>query len=155
MKLGALRTQPLSLDISKSLNEIDELLSEAVKYTRHLTFELSLPILYEFGIVSALEWLGEQFYEKYDLQIRVIYDRHYIQMDVEIRVLIFKMVRELLYNVVKHAKASQVDIIVKKLDDCIFISVVDDGVGFVNENMEDSKKMMDLAYLVYVNDYSI
>jgi signal transduction histidine kinase len=46
------------------------------------------------------------------------------------RVLVFRVVRELLTNVVKHAQASQADISIAKRGPCLHILVVDDGVGF-------------------------
>ena len=46
------------------------------------------------------------------------------------RGLVFRVVRELLTNVVKHAKASKVDIAIAKQGPFMHIQVVDNGVGF-------------------------
>jgi signal transduction histidine kinase len=51
-------------------------------------------------------------------------------LDDDIRVLLFRNVRELLINVVKHAQANKVRVSVRKVKDNIRVDVEDDGVGF-------------------------
>ncbi len=46
-----------------------------------------------------------------------------------LRVLIFRAVRELLFNVVKHANAKHVEVSITRKDEHLVISVQDDGVG--------------------------
>ena len=46
------------------------------------------------------------------------------------KVLLYKTVRELLFNMVKHAQAGHVMINIRKLTGTVEIDVIDDGVGF-------------------------
>jgi two-component system, NarL family, sensor kinase len=43
---------------------------------------------------------------------------------------VFRIVQELLRNVVQHARASHVELALRKSDDAVLVTVVDDGVGF-------------------------
>ena len=70
-------------------------------------------------VYYTLEWNGERFD-----------DGRPKAMSDDIRVMLFQAVRELLVNVVKHAKAQHVTVSAQRLDDKIEICVGDDGVGF-------------------------
>ena len=130
MKLGSLRKSLISTPFTNNVDEIRQLIEEAIHYTRSLTFELSPPILYDLGFEAALEWLGEQIHERHDIQVSFENDRQSKPMTDEIRIILFQAVRELLFNVVKHAKAQKVDIFIQNRANNIRIEVVDDGIGF-------------------------
>jgi len=99
--------------------------------TRTLTFELSSPILYELGFETVVtEWLDEQIREKHGIQTEFRDDGQPKPLDNDIRALLFRNVRELLINIIKHAKARKVKVIVSKIDEQICVIIEDDGVGF-------------------------
>ncbi len=130
IKLGALRQEAASAESQAFVKEIRDYISQAIHYTRSLTYELGLPILYDLGLEAALEWLAEQMHEQHGLAIRVQRDYQPKPLGEPARVLVFRVVRELLTNVIKHAKANQVDIFIAKEGPYMFIRVMDDGVGF-------------------------
>ena len=68
--------------------------------------------------------------EQHGLTVKVYRDQQDKPLGEAGRVLVFRVVRELLTNVVKHAKASKVDISITKDGPFLHIQVVDDGVGF-------------------------
>jgi PAS domain S-box-containing protein len=130
IKLGMAQKITSPSDWVGSLNEIGELIDQAIQYTRSLTFELSPPILYELGLEAAVEWLTEQIQEKHGIQIDFEDDRQPKPMNEEIRLTLFKATRELLINIVKHAQASKAKVSIWREDISIRIRVEDDGVGF-------------------------
>jgi PAS domain S-box-containing protein len=130
IKLGMAQGLTSSTDWVGSLNEIGELIDQAIQYTRSLTFELSPPILYELGLEAGIEWLTEQIQEKHGIQIGFEDDRQPKPMNEEIRLTLFKATRELLINIVKHAQASKAKVSIWREDNHIQIRVEDDGVGF-------------------------
>jgi signal transduction histidine kinase len=117
-------------EIAKDLNETRELIDETIKFTRSLTFELSPPILYELGLESAIDWLAEQIQVKHGIIIKVDCENGPVKPSVETSVLLFKTVRELLINIVKHAKASEAKIFIKLDGNAVRITVEDNGIGF-------------------------
>jgi PAS domain S-box-containing protein len=130
IKLGALRQEATSPESRAFIKEVRDCISQAIYYTRSLTFELGLPILYDLGLEAALEWLAEQLHEQHGLEIRVHRDQQTKPLGEGARVLVFRVVRELLTNVIKHARASLVDVLIAKEGPFLSIQVVDDGVGF-------------------------
>jgi PAS domain S-box-containing protein len=130
IKLSSLVKPGSSTDTDNCLEAIHKLLSQAIEYTRTLTFELSPPMLYTLGFEAALEWLAEQAYAQHGIRCSFESDQEPKPMAQEVEILLFQMVRELLNNVGKHAAAHFASITVEKVDNNIRIVVKDDGVGF-------------------------
>jgi PAS domain S-box-containing protein len=130
IKLGELERGLGQKNRGAALNEIRDLLELSIHDARSLIFELSPPVLYELGLGAAMEWLGEQFQARHEIACRVATDQGKVPLDVEIEVVLFQVLRELLVNVVKHANATRVDIELHRLGDRISLQVNDDGVGF-------------------------
>jgi|UniRef100_A0A7C3UWA0 PAS domain S-box-containing protein len=130
IKLGALHQEASSPESQASVNEIREFISQAIRYTRSLTYELGLPILYDLGLEAALEWLAEQMHGQHGLAVHVHRDQQALPLSEAARVLVFRVVRELLTNVIKHAQATRVDIEIARQGPFLHLQVLDDGVGF-------------------------
>lgn len=131
IKLDQLRKSSTSDEFNKPLEGVSNCLGQIIDDTRTLTFDLSYPILYELGFEAAVaEWLTDQIQEKHGIRTEFLDDGHQKPLDDDIRVLLFRNVRELLINVVKHAQANKVRVSIRKVKDNIRVSVEDDGVGF-------------------------
>jgi PAS domain S-box-containing protein len=141
IKLGELKEWADSTPISGSLAEIRKLVEQAIKSSRELTFELSPPILYDLGFESAVEWFGDYLQEHHGLQVTVRPDEHYKPLGHETMVLLFQMVRELMLNVAKHARAHQVEVSIRREGDNLLIDVTDDGVGVERQQLATSREI--------------
>jgi len=92
---------------------------------------LSCPTLYELGFEAAVsEWLEEKIGKEYGIKTEFEDDGSSKPLLDDVRVLMFRSVRELLINVVKHSQASQVKVVVRKADDEIEVRIEDNGIGF-------------------------
>ena len=100
------------------------------RQTRSLTLELSPPILYEIGLEAAIEWLAERTQRDHGLLATVCDDGQSKPLPEEFRAELFNAVRELLFNVVKHARAKSVGIRLSRCGDMYEIVIEDDGIGF-------------------------
>jgi PAS domain S-box-containing protein len=130
IQLGALQAEADSEDIKKKIEDVRGLLSQTIRDTRTLTFELSPPVLYELGLQAALEWLAEIVRKQSGLAVDVAGDGSDRKLDPDRRVLLFRTCRELLLNVVKHAGARRVRVSVHGDGAAILVSISDDGTGF-------------------------
>ncbi|MCX5638549.1 MAG: PAS domain S-box protein [Planctomycetota bacterium] len=131
IKLDALRKSGHSRKLDKLLEEVCNSIGQTIQDTRTLTFDLGNPVLYELGFeVAVSEWLTNQIQEKHGIPVDFEDDGEAKPLDNDIRVLLFRDVRELLINVVKHAGARKVKVSISKLGEQICITVEDDGVGF-------------------------
>ncbi len=107
MKTGMVKRQPeLSPATLAMIQEAAKVFQQALSYTRTLIGELSPPSFREYGLPAALQWLAEQM-QKNGLQVDVRTDAEHVPLSEEQAVLVFQCVRELLFNVLKHAGVQQ------------------------------------------------
>ncbi len=111
--------------------QLGEFLKESLDATRSLTFELSPPVLYDVGLAAALEWLGRWMEAKHGLTVAVNADRQLEPENEDVRNLLFRATRELLFNVVKHAQVKAAEVRMSSAGEGrVRIVVRDKGVGF-------------------------
>ncbi len=131
LELDSLRESLKKTDVIEAVTVIGKLIEKTIQYTRTLIFEISSPDLYELGFEARVKWLGEELIEKRGIKLVFNSDKQPVQMSEETSVILFTAVRELLVNVVKHARASLVSIYIQKRHKDIQVSIYDDGKGFV------------------------
>lgn len=130
MRCFELRDGLEELDLHRQIDEICDLVKQTIQDARTLTFELSPPVLYELGLVAAIDWLAEQFQLKHNLQCTVEADSKPKPLSQDIEIVLFRSVRELLINIVKHARANRVRVTIRANRENLRIRVTDDGSGF-------------------------
>lgn len=135
IKLNSLLLSSRFGEDGQDLVEIIGHLTTSIDEIRSLTFQLSPPILHEFGLEAALEWLSEEFQEKHGLKIRFRDDGKPKPLDEHIRGALYQMSRELLVNIVKHAQAKNVLVEASASSGQVRVVISDDGVGFDPANI--------------------
>jgi PAS domain S-box-containing protein len=131
LRLEALRVRPDSKALEGDLRRIEKLLNESSDVARGLSHEMSPAVLHEHGLVAGLRWLGGWMREKQGLGVRVSAVGAADPLPQEIKVLLFQSVRELLFNVVKHAGVNRATVRVGQgPGGWIEILVSDKGRGF-------------------------
>jgi len=129
--LQELHASVSSAEIAGPLEEACNNLDQIIQDTRTLTFDLSSPILYELGFEAAVaEWLDEQIGQKHGIKTQFKDDGLPKPLEDDIRILLFRNVRELLINIIKHANAQNVKVSLRRMSQQINVSVEDDGIGF-------------------------
>jgi signal transduction histidine kinase len=110
--------------------ELRELVVATLQDVRRLAVELRPKVLDDFGLVPALERLTDSFGEqtgiKVDFESRAGAER----LPPEVETAIYRIVQESLTNVVKHAHAQRVSILLTRKDGALTAVVEDDGRGF-------------------------
>ena len=130
MKVNALASMLPQDDGEYLVGKIDSMLEQAVQDIKLLTFQLRPPILANAGLISALKWLVEEFKLEYGLQTKMTGDMETLQLKSDVSSVVFQVVRELLFNIVKHAGTKNADIRLRRDDGTVIITVADEGNGF-------------------------
>ncbi|MEJ7693391.1 ATP-binding protein [Daejeonella sp.] len=121
---------------SEEIDAINSLLDEAITETRNISFELAPSILADFGLVATVEELVRRLSTK-DLQISFKRGAVSGRMDLLLETNIYRIIQELINNVMKHSGASLLNIEVRK-NKLIEIIVKDNGNGFNVTDQEAS-----------------
>lgn len=130
IKLSSVINENYSPRVSKTINETSDLLNKAISESRTLTYDLSPPILYELGLIPAFKWKLEQIQDKHGIETTMKGEDQKIDIKKEFNIFLYRIVVELLNNVLKHAKANLIELEVRKEKKFYYITVQDDGVGF-------------------------
>ncbi|HRI39688.1 MAG TPA: response regulator, partial [Nitrospira sp.] len=113
------------------LNKVDDILSDALTYSRTLVAELSPPVLRDHGLAASLQWLAEYMQNKHGQAVTVfVFDDRAPDLPEDQRVLLFQSVRELLINSAKYAGTGATSVTMEQRMDHLCISVKDEGKGF-------------------------
>jgi signal transduction histidine kinase len=119
-----------SPDVRMLLEEMHKNLREVQERTRHMISDLSPPGLYELGLEPALQWLAVYVRGQNQLHVELDCRVQDGTIDLNMRVLVFKLVRELLRNVVKHAGVRTAKVVVLCDAQQLRVEVSDQGRGF-------------------------
>jgi PAS domain S-box-containing protein len=110
--------------------EMQKMILQSIAQARIIMMEMSPPVLYELGFIPALEWLSEHMEQQHGIVVKFESKIKAGPIAREIQVLLFQAVRELLMNIVKHAKAKNALVKASSVGEKVRIEVIDDGIGF-------------------------
>ncbi len=115
----------------ESAKEMSGLVRECITVTRSLASELSHPAFTEPDLCTALGWLGTWTQEKHGVHVTVSCAETITAEVEETRVSLLQAVRELLFNVVKHAGVREARVeLARSPEGRVSVSVSDSGAGF-------------------------
>jgi len=131
LKLSQLIRRSTRTEENVALAQVSGYVREALHRTSSLSKDFNPRILEEAGLHPALTWQAAAMKEEYGLDVRVERFTDLDLADQEVRVIVFRAVKELLFNVVKHAQAPRAHVRLTKCDDAMLsIEVSDSGIGF-------------------------
>lgn len=136
MKLLELKDYTLPAACREELNEAINSIGFAVSEIRNLTIQISPPLLYDVGLVPALDSLAESFSSRYGLRISLAPAEEPPGLAEESRSMLYQAARELLINVVKHSGATRADITVACNQGNLVITVKDNGKGIADKTLQ-------------------
>ena len=124
----------------KILESVIESVNQMMGDMRSMSYELSPPILYELGLIAALQWIVEEMRTLRNINITFNDDGQLKPLEATTNVLLFQAVRELLNNITRHAKAQNVEVFVARDNAMVVIQVNDDGIGFEGAEVDASRE---------------
>jgi signal transduction histidine kinase len=113
-----------------AVGEVRDLVRSTLQDVRRLAVELRPKALDDFGLVAAVERLTESFAEQTGIDVEFVPNVREGRLAPEVETALYRIVQESLTNVVKHARARRVSIVLTQKDGSVSVVVEDDGVGF-------------------------
>ncbi|MCD4722557.1 MAG: AAA family ATPase [Desulfobacula sp.] len=143
IKLSELNSIATSEKTKEKIKDIVTITEQTIVQTRSLTFDLSSPELYELGIEAALDSLCERKSQLHNIPIEFLDDERPKPLDETSSILLYQAARELLFNIIKHAKAKKILVFINRIEDSIQIIIKDNGIGFDAAQLQFSKRTTD------------
>jgi signal transduction histidine kinase len=127
-----IQLQFLREDIGENevLTDLADMIVQSWNLTRQLTMELSPPVVKGEGLREALAWLAWDMREFHGLQVTIKANDYLDTASLEQRILLYQVVRELLFNVVKHAGVREAELLLQTEEGGFSVTVSDQGQGF-------------------------
>ena len=116
------------------LPQVCDLLRATLEQTRTLTFDISPPVLHDYGLEAALDWLAERVRERHGLAVSFRAQCSLPERDESLEANLFRAAQELLNNVVKHSGATRAEVSLSCLGNQVWLRVSDNGRGLAEGN---------------------
>lgn len=114
----------------EKMEQTDELLGKAIKDLRDLSHNLQKNRIYDIGIVESIRQLLQSL-EKTGRYITSFQTSdHYNLLDTNTDIILYRMIQEIVNNIIKHAAATKIDIEINSEVDLTTIRISDNGIGF-------------------------
>ena len=120
-------------DLAESVKRIRDDVAREMTSLRRLMSELRPPVLDEGGLTAALNDCREQILGETPIACEVLSTIGDSRLAPELETVVYRVVRESLVNVRKHAGAGRVQIALDRRGDSLYLAVDDDGCGFDRE----------------------
>jgi PAS domain S-box-containing protein len=118
-----------------------ELVDLSINSVRRIATELRPSILDTLGIIPAVEWLVSDFQSRVGIHCEFISLVDHFQPSTEVSTALFRVCQEALTNIIRHADASQVIIILDAYRDRIQMTIEDNGRGFDVEEITNTHSL--------------
>ena len=129
--LGFARMQlnHVDTDPRETIRQTDELLGKAINEVRSLSHSLHSGRIEEIGIVNAVRDLLEKIEKSGYAKTTFDYDGHELASH-DSSIIVFRMVQEIINNIIKHAEASEVKVEIRRSVGKTSITISDNGKGY-------------------------
>src|ERR1700752_1796146 len=132
LNLHSLKQKCSSPEILASIEDNVIVIDEAADQVRDLSVDLRPLLLDDFGLVVALRWYLDRQAKNSGLEAQFV--SHSLSEDTrfacELETACFRIVQEAVTNVVRHAKAKRVSVILEVSGPDVIVWISDDGTGF-------------------------
>ena len=125
----------LKNDLNNEFVNINQLLDQAIRETRQISYELTPSVLKDFGFTAGIKEMAQRLTTS-GFFIKTNIKNTADLLHPKVQLYLFRIIQELLNNSIKHANASQAEIKVHIDQDLVKIMVSDNGKGF-HGNMDD------------------
>jgi PAS domain S-box-containing protein len=120
------------------VDQVDEMLKEAIDKSRSLSHELSPAMLHMNDLAEVLGWLARHMHAKHGMVVRVDVRGEPTLRSEALTMFLFRTAQEMLLNVVKHAEVHEAAIRVRRIGRYVGLSVLDRGCGFDPRELKET-----------------
>ncbi len=138
VKMNVSTLNPSDKTVEGTLSLVDKTITELRTISHNL-----IPEALNFGLFAALEDICKKINDagKTRVDLNVAQEMDEVPLTQQNKLSIYRIVQEVLNNMIKHANASHISIDIKKSNENMLIAIKDDGDGFDTSKIDDSKGM--------------
>ena len=140
IEAGKLETQKTGIEESalKKIGSMKDQLIALSEDVHAISRQIHPSILKDLGLVRAVTSLCVRFSDREDIPVDFLHEHIPDVIRKDVALCLYRVIQESLRNVAKHAKATQVSILLRGLDGHIFLRIKDNGIGFVPQGVRQT-----------------
>jgi signal transduction histidine kinase len=116
-------------------------IDSTIQTVRRISTELRPGILDHLGLAAALEWQAHEFQLRTGIRCDVSAHLHDPGLDPDLTTAFFRIFQETLTNVIRHAAATRVKVLLKEEASRVILEVQDNGRGIGRDEISDPRSM--------------
>lgn len=138
------RVNKVDPDASARLERAQQVLDDGIQVKRRIIEELRPTLLDNLGLAPALEWQLREVCERAGLQCSFAASADSGPLPPTVSIVVYRILQEALTNIVKHAKATRVDVDLRVAPDAVTLAIRDNGIG-ISDNAQQNALSHGLA----------
>lgn len=139
MSVTALANKDIDPKSKEIINNLDEVVNEAIRSIKDISYKLSPHVLTNFGHIAAIKDFIHKVKTSSQIDINLITNISNERFNQSIEVTLYRITTELITNTMRHANASKIEIKYFKMGDQIEMNLSDNGIGFDVNKLHTSK----------------
>lgn len=125
----------------EKVEQMSKLVGRTMDTVRTIAAELRPGVLDELGLKAAIEWQCADFQKRTGIKCELLTELEEIALDRQSATAVFRILQESLTNVLRHAKASAVLLVLDVASDNLVLEIRDDGRGIMEAEMTDPRSL--------------
>lgn len=130
---------PFYKDNAEAFKNVNQLLDQAIRETRTISYELRPSVLNDFGFTAGINEMAKRLTTP-QFAVKATVSAGADKLSSTIQLHAFRIIQELVNNCIKHAQATRAEIVVCTEQDSVQLSVTDNGKGFKDDLKESLVK---------------
>jgi signal transduction histidine kinase len=126
---------------AKKVRSMFQLIDSTIQVVRKISSELRPQVLDDVGLLGTLKWQAREFQARAGIRCKVELPADDILLDQERSTAVFRIFQEVMTNVVRHARATKVDIKLRMDSDHLILSIADNGCGISQADLRSPRSL--------------
>ncbi|HOZ69672.1 MAG TPA: PAS domain S-box protein [Chitinophagaceae bacterium] len=127
--------------VNQRLKDLLIMLDETVQSVRRISSQLRPSLLDDLGLTAAMEWQLGEFEKRAGIKTSFEAPQDEIPVPEAAKTALFRIFQESLTNVVRHSEAKKLAVSVKEADNCLVMTIADNGKGFDPMKVAEKKTL--------------
>ncbi|HKE59006.1 MAG TPA: response regulator [Pyrinomonadaceae bacterium] len=127
--------------IAQKVEAMSDFVDETVHKVRTIATELRPSVLDDLGLVAAIEWQAKEFQKRSGIEVSTTSDQEEVILTADKSTAVFRIFQEILTNVVRHAQATRLEVVIEVKGNNFILRVSDDGIGISEIEIYDPQSL--------------
>ncbi len=129
----------INSEILLNIQAMSDLIDTTIGLMRRIVRELRPEILSELGLVEAIKWYIRELEKKINIKFHITVFPKSLKIDEKRSTALFRIIQEILINIARHSKATEVTVLLREKKEVIYLLVHDNGIGIKQEEINNKK----------------